>query len=371
MSARIHINPASLILAVFAIGASIWGIMQYKESKRLEAEERAKAEKKAQEEADEKARLAREKEQKEERERLERDAEHKRQAEADRKARIEAERIRAEAAKAKAEAEMERQRIAAEEQRRKEEAAAAQRKIDEEARKRAEDERRLLEAQKAEENRSSSIAAAQKDLSDVRTERRDAEKKKAEADRNITAANNRIATCEKQMAVAIEKARQWAQEQGVVFDSTNPWNVQRDTSNDANTAGIKIVQNNQEQIQKEKANYDRAEREVNTMRALQQKSTMDSSECERLLQALLLREKTALDTLTKFGVDPNTKTAAAPEASASAESKTIRMKDGSTIDAQKVVDGGDVYSVKTAEGKFVTLKKTDVAEVPQSLLPKK
>lgn len=60
-----------------------------------------------------------------------------------------------------------------------------------------------------------------------------------------------------------------------------------------------------------------------------------------------------------------------PPATPAKPSYAITLKDGRTIDAVQLVDGGDVYSVKTAAGKFVTLKKADVADVPAALLPKR
>lgn len=60
-----------------------------------------------------------------------------------------------------------------------------------------------------------------------------------------------------------------------------------------------------------------------------------------------------------------------PASAPAKPSYAITLKDGRTIDAVQLVDAGDVYSVKTAAGKFVTLKKSDVAGVPAELLPKR
>ena len=374
MNTRIHVNPASLILVLALVGGGYWIYSSYEANRKAELLARMRAE----EDANERAAKALEKA---EREREEREADRKQQADADRQARLDAERIRAEAEKTRAAAELERQRMLAEERQKREEAEAAQRKAQEEARLRTEDERRRLEALDADQKRSFSVSEAQKELKAVRLAKRDLEYKIAEANRNIIAAKNRMAAAEKQKATAAAKAQQWASEQGIkVYDPDNPWGSIDTASPGAasqseNNAAVVVVQNNKEQILKEKANYERAQREVEAMTALLQKHTNDIAEFSRQVDAMTQRENAALETLARFGVDPEAKVAAFPDpkvqVDGAAPSKTIRMKDGSEIEADKVVDGGDVFSIKTTAGKFVTVKKTDVAEIPESLLPKK
>lgn len=56
---------------------------------------------------------------------------------------------------------------------------------------------------------------------------------------------------------------------------------------------------------------------------------------------------------------------AAPNAAGGGDAKltVYVLKDGTRVKAQKVVDAGEEYSIKDENGKFRTIKKTDVAEV--------
>ena len=42
---------------------------------------------------------------------------------------------------------------------------------------------------------------------------------------------------------------------------------------------------------------------------------------------------------------------------------TYTMKDGSILRLLNSVDGGDTYTIKTEDGKFLTIKKADVEEI--------
>jgi len=60
------------------------------------------------------------------------------------------------------------------------------------------------------------------------------------------------------------------------------------------------------------------------------------------------------------GVVKQEKEVASPVEKKKEPSKTVVLKDGTKIAAEKVMDFGDTYSIKSKDGKFSTVQKADV-----------
>jgi len=71
------------------------------------------------------------------------------------------------------------------------------------------------------------------------------------------------------------------------------------------------------------------------------------------------KPRNAWETIEPAEKKPLVKTPAPP----SPDWKVVTLKNGKTIDALKVVDFGDMYSIKTDDGKIITLPKKDVEKV--------
>jgi len=364
---RVHVNPASLILVLALVGGGYWIYTKYEEAQRQKLQAYLDAQKAEREREERLARLAEE-----------RAAARAAQEEAERLARMEAERSRAEAEKSRAQAELERQRLMAEERQKREEAERALRLVEEQARLAAEEEARRRAEEEAEQMQAFSVSTARKALAEARTALRGLEGEKTEIERSLVASRNRLEGAKKQMADALSRARKWASEQGVkVVDPDRPWGGDGHggaATQSQNDAAFVLVQDNREQIARERAKYNVAKREADSMEALILKDTARLPGIAKKISDERRKEESAKAVLMRFGVNPDAKEVSFPEAPVQVEgierpSRIIRMKDGRSYEVEKAMDAGDVLSVKVVGGGFVVLKKAEIAEIPPGILP--
>ncbi|MCK6501133.1 MAG: hypothetical protein L6Q38_16765, partial [Nitrospira sp.] len=124
-----------------------------------------------------------------------------------------------------------------------------------------------------------------REVAQARVEVGDLEGQKGEHQKNITASRNIVDAARKFMQDSLARARSFAQQMGVKnINANDPWNM--------STGGIKITQDNREQIRKEMAAYNKQKIDLD-------KATRQRSESERALQGLDAKISTAKARLEK------------------------------------------------------------------------
>lgn len=272
---------------------------------------------------------------------------------------------------------LEQQRLEAEHRRKMElQAAEMRRQQEEEARRNQEEEqKRLAEVQKQEREQSEAdaeaeaarnaelaaeqdlqrkIAIARRNLNEARTVLADLEKESAEHEKNITASRNIANAAKKFMHDSLARARSWASQMGVKYvDPNNPWAWY---SRSDGPAGIKVVQDNREQIRKEMTDYNKQKGDLSRADAQRIESERALKAMAPKLNAARTRVERAVQVLR--GLDPGME----PEP-AKVEITKYVLKGGREIRAVMAVDGGDVWSLKKDDGAFEVVKKADVERI--------
>lgn len=240
--------------------------------------------------------------------------------------------------------------------------------------------------EEAEENRQKQVADAQDRLAAVRKEKYLLQARKEELTRTLVATNNRLDGARKTAEEAEAKARNYAASGG-----------SRSTGDMSGTSAVPLVQNpapetatvatiqggdrginssrtdNSELIAKERARADSARREMLQMQVVAGKAQMELITIDKRLREVTGEESTLEKTLRDCGEDPSKitwKGVAQPPAEYTGDNR-ILLKDGTVLHAEKVVDFGKQYSIKTTDGKFVAVDKDKIESIPEGLLPKK
>lgn len=264
---------------------------------------------------------------------------------------------------------------------------ARQTKIQEETMAKAREQVKKQAANEAAaETRDRQIDNAQVRLTAVRKEMYLVQSRRDELNRTLVGVNNRLDGARKTAEEAEAKARNYAASGG-----------SRNTGDMSGTSAVPLVPNpmpesasdatiqggdrginglrtdNSELIAKERARAEAARREMLQMQVLAGTAQMEMLTVERRLKELAGEESSLGKYLRDRGEDPSKITwkGVVPPRPENTNDNRVVLKDGTVLHAEKVVDFGTQYSIKTTEGKYIAVDKDKIDSIPEGLVPKK